>query len=88
LTAAILVGGPLTGGSLNPARTLGTAVYTAPSLANVYTYVTYLFGPLIGSTAALLAYNFFTGAEGKDAPAPAKAAGKTVSRKPAAKAKK
>lgn len=91
LTAAILVGGPLTGASLNPARTLGPAVYTAPSLANVYTYVTYLFGPLIGSTAALLAYNFFTGTDGKAASAegaPARAAGKPASRKPVAKARK
>ncbi|HNB41388.1 MAG TPA: aquaporin [Anaerolineales bacterium] len=59
LTAAILVGGPMTGASLNPARTLGTAVYTSPSLANVNTYVTYLFGPLIGATAAVLIFNVF-----------------------------
>jgi aquaporin Z len=63
LTAAILVGGPLTGASLNPARTLGTAVYTAPSLANVNTYVIYLFGPFIGATLAALVYNFLTGEE-------------------------
>ncbi len=91
LTAAILIGGPLTGASLNPARTLGPAVYTAPSLANVYTYVIYLFGPLIGSTAALLVYNFFTGTDVKASPAevaPPKASGKAVSRKPATKSKK
>lgn len=91
LTAAILIGGPLTGASLNPARSLGPAVYTAPSLANVYTYVIYLFGPLIGSTAALLVYNFFTGTDAKAAPAmvaPPKSSGKAASRKPATKSKK
>ena len=92
LTAAILVGGPLTGASLNPARTLGTAIYTGPSLANVYTYVIYLFGPLIGSTAALLAYNFFNASEEPKAvsmeAAPERTAKKTAARKPAPKAKK
>ncbi|GJQ36972.1 MAG: hypothetical protein JETCAE01_29820 [Anaerolineaceae bacterium] len=91
LTAAILIGGPLTGASLNPARSLGPAMYTAPSLANVYTYVIYLFGPLIGSTAALLVYNFFTGTDVKAAPAkvaPPKSSGKAASRKPATKSKK
>jgi aquaporin Z len=61
LVTAILVGGPLTGASLNPARTFGTAIFSAPSFANVYTYVVYFFGPLIGATLALIAYNFFTG---------------------------
>lgn len=94
LTAAILVGGPLTGASLNPARTLGTAIYTDPSLANVNTYVTYLFGPLIGATLAVLVYNFFSGegqtVEAKPAPAKAaaKPAAKVVARKSPAKAKK
>ena len=92
LTAAILVGGPMTGASLNPARTLGTAVYTSPSLANVNTYVTYLFGPLIGATAAVLIFNVFkteapVAEEEISAPveAPAKPATK---RKTTAKAKK
>jgi len=59
LTASILVGGPLTGASLNPARTFGPAIYTDPSFTSVYTYVIYLFGPLIGSTLAVMAYQFF-----------------------------
>lgn len=92
LTAAILVGGPLTGASLNPARTLGTAVYAAPSFGSVYTYVIYFFGPLIGSTLALLAYRFFTDADETpampEAAAPAKAPRKSVSRKVSVKAKK
>ena len=56
---AILAGGPFTGASLNPARTFGPAIFSAPSITNVYTYVIYLFGPLIGSTFAVLVYNFF-----------------------------
>ncbi len=59
LTFAILAGGPFTGGSLNPARTFGPAIFSAPSITNVYTYVIYLFGPLIGSVFAVLVYNFF-----------------------------
>jgi MIP family channel proteins len=59
LTIAILVGGPFTGASLNPARTFGPALFAAPSLTNVYTYVIYLFGPLIGAVLAVIVYNFF-----------------------------
>jgi len=81
LVAAILVGGPLTGASLNPARTLGPAIFTAPSLANVYTFVIYLFGPLIGATLAALAFNFFTDADAKAAEAEKKAAKKTSKKK-------
>jgi len=64
LTFAILAGGPLTGASLNPARTFGPAIYTDPSYANVYTYVIYLFGPLIGATLAVMAFQFLSD-EGK-----------------------
>ncbi len=59
LAFAILAGGPFTGASLNPARTFGPAVFSLPIISNVYTYVIYLFGPLIGSTFALMVYNFF-----------------------------
>lgn len=58
LALAILGGGTLTGASLNPARTLGPAIFTEPSFKNVYTYVIYIFGPLIGATLAVLVYNF------------------------------
>lgn len=69
LAAAILVGGPLTGASLNPARTLGIAIFAQPSLTNVYTYVVYFFGPLIGATFALIVYNFLAGVD-EEEPAP------------------
>lgn len=59
LAFAILAGGPLTGASLNPARTFGPAFFAAPSLTSVYTYVIYFFGPLIGSTFAVIVFNFF-----------------------------
>lgn len=59
LAFAILAGGPFTGASLNPARTFGPAIFLPASLKSVYTYVIYLFGPLIGSTFAVLVYNFF-----------------------------
>jgi MIP family channel proteins len=77
LVVAILTGGPLTGASLNPARTFGPALFSAPDLANPNTYVIYLFGPLIGATLALIVYNFLNGGT-----APAAASPK---RKPAAK---
>lgn len=60
VTIAILVGGPFTGASLNPARTFGPALFAQPSLVDPYTYVIYLFGPLIGATLALIVYNFLT----------------------------
>lgn len=58
MTFAILAGGPLTGASLNPARMIGPAIFTEPSLTDVYTYIIYFFGPLIGATLAVMAFNF------------------------------
>ena len=60
LAFAILVGGPFTGASLNPARTFGPAVFSKPEITNVYTYVIYFLGPLLGSTFAVLLFKFFT----------------------------
>jgi len=50
LTAAILMGGPLTGASLNPARTLGPGLI-AGELADVWVY---LLGPCAGAAAGSL----------------------------------
>ncbi len=56
LTMDILVGGPLTGASMNPARTLGPAVATG-ELNYVWMYFV---GPLAGGAVAALLYdNFF-----------------------------
>jgi aquaporin Z len=55
---AVMAGLPFTGASMNPARTFGVAIFAAPSISNIYTYVIYLFGPLIGSTLAVIVFNF------------------------------
>ena len=52
LTFSILMGGHLTGASLNPARTLGPALVTG----NLSGFWIYLVGPLVGATAAALLY--------------------------------
>jgi MIP family channel proteins len=81
LTATILVGGPLTGASLNPARTFGIAIFAQPSFANVYTYVVYLFGPLIGAVLALIGYNFLSGEDEKEVQPAVKAPAKKTTRR-------
>lgn len=50
LAGAILFGGPLTGASLNPARTLGPALFTG----NLDTLWIYLVGPAAGAILAVL----------------------------------
>lgn len=88
LVVSILVGGPLTGASLNPARTLGVAIFSQPSLTNVYTYVVYFFGPLIGATLALIVYNFLAGIdESEPAPVAKAEKPKRVVRKTSSKSK-
>lgn len=52
LTFAILAGGPLTGASLNPARTIGPAVATG-NYADLWIY---LVGPVVGAVVAALLY--------------------------------
>jgi MIP family channel proteins len=47
-----------TGDAMNPARTLASAIFVAPSLTSVYTYLVYFFGPLLGSTLAVIVFNF------------------------------
>ena len=55
LAIAILVGGPLTGGSLNPARTFGPAA-VAGAARDGMMYLIYFVGPLLGSAIAVGAY--------------------------------
>jgi len=50
LAAAILMGGSLTGASLNPARTFGPALFTG----NLDTFWIYLVGPAAGASLAAL----------------------------------
>jgi MIP family channel proteins len=53
LTFCILMGGPLTGGSLNPARTIGPAI-----AAGIYSDIwLYIVGPVVGGILAGLLYN-------------------------------
>jgi MIP family channel proteins len=54
VAADILVGGPITGAAMNPARWLGTAV---PAGFYDHWYV-YFIGPLIGAAIAALTYRF------------------------------
>jgi aquaporin Z len=61
LAFTTLIGLPFTGASLNPARTLASAIFVGPSLTSVYTYVIYFFGPLLGSTLAVIVFNFLSG---------------------------
>ena len=55
LTIAILAGGPLTGGSLNPARTFGPAA-VAGTARDGMMYLIYFLGPLLGAAIAVGAY--------------------------------
>jgi MIP family channel proteins len=55
LAIAILAGGPLTGASLNPARTFGPAA-VAGTAQNGMLYLIYFLGPLLGSAIAVGAY--------------------------------
>jgi MIP family channel proteins len=56
LTFATLAGGPLTGASTNPARSLGPAIFSN----NMGTWWIYVVGPLLGALVAALIYKLFT----------------------------
>ena len=58
LAIAILAGGPLTGASLNPARTFGPAAVAGTAREGMM-YLVYFLGPLLGSAIAVGAYRFF-----------------------------
>ncbi len=55
LTIGLIIGGPLTGGALNPARWFGVAV----AINDLGEWWVYTFGPIIGGIAAAAVYNFF-----------------------------
>ena len=55
LACGVFIAGPVTGGSLNPARTLGPMI-----VAGQFTAVwVYIVGPIIGSVLAAVAYDRF-----------------------------
>lgn len=56
LTFDMLAGAPLTGASMNPARSLGPAIFSN----NMGTYWIYVVGPLLGALVAALVYRLFT----------------------------
>ncbi|UYM15820.1 aquaporin [Endozoicomonas euniceicola] len=55
LAGAILMGGSVTGASLNPARTIGPAVITG-TYSNIWVYIV---GPILGGMVAAILYTFF-----------------------------
>lgn len=55
LGAGVLIGGPVSGGSVNPARTLGPMIMSG----NFTSVWVYLVGPVVGAVAAALAYHYF-----------------------------
>lgn len=57
----VLIGGPVTGGSMNPARSLGPALFAGG--AAVQSYWVYLVGPALGAVLAALLYEAVRGGE-------------------------
>ena len=57
----VLIGGPLTGGSMNPARTLGPALFGG--YAALSAYWVYIVGPVLGAVSASLLYEAIRGGE-------------------------
>ena len=54
VVVGVLVGGPITGGSMNPARSFGPALFAGgPALAN---YFIYLVGPCVGAVLGAVLY--------------------------------
>jgi MIP family channel proteins len=56
LTFNMLAAAPLTGASMNPARSLGPAIFSN----NMGSYWIYIVGPLVGALVAALVYKLFT----------------------------
>ena len=63
LACGILIAGPVTGGSVNPARTLGPALVAG----HFYAIWVYIIGPIAGGVLAALLYdNFISEADAPD----------------------
>ncbi|HEU0295195.1 MAG TPA: aquaporin [Anaerolineales bacterium] len=66
LMISIMAGGPLTGASLNPARSFGPAIFTSaitagtPDYQNYLLYLVYFIGPFLGSILAVSVYQFLS----------------------------
>jgi len=57
----VLIGGPITGGSMNPARTLGPALFGGPAALGACWI--YFVGPALGAVIAALLYERLRGGE-------------------------
>jgi glycerol uptake facilitator protein len=73
VAAAILVIGPLTGGSLNPARTLGPLVVGAVGGGEAFwgDFPAYVIGPVVGAVLAAVVYDTVARPREFDEPEPA-----------------
>ncbi|MEP7133626.1 MAG: aquaporin [Chloroflexota bacterium] len=66
LTIGVLAGGPLSGASMNPARSFGPAIFTqaikagTPDWQNPNLYLIYFVGPFIGAILAVLVYQLLS----------------------------
>lgn len=78
LVFAIIAGGPMTGASLNPARSFGPALLTKAmnpetlDAANPFFYMIYFAGPLVGSALAVGLFKFLNGGDVEDVKKPPK----------------
>ena len=71
LTGAILMGGPLTGAALNPARTIGTLIGGGAATAPLWSqHWVYWAGPTVGAVLAAWFYDAFIMQRGETRPAP------------------
>src|SRR5207249_3917476 len=64
----VLIGGPITGGSMNPARSLGPALFAGGAALSAYWL--YVVGPVLGAVVAALLYEAIRGGNehAQDAP--------------------